>query len=288
MAETRLHITDYAPRHRDALLRLSYYSRWTHQHLDWYKPRQWLDEAAGQVFLAWQGERLVGYLGLSPPLHGSAWIRLLGIREGHIPAPIIRELWQSAQAERLRCGAASLSLLMSSQWLSGYARQLGFGCLDSIITLGWSGDRLPAPPPSPVKIVPVRAEDLPAIVQIDHLAFQPPWQMRSADLKQAYRISANTTAAMLDGETVGYQMSTRHQGSGHLARLAVTPAHQGKRIGTALLHELLGKFNRQGIYLVTVNTQQNNPWSQRLYRHFGFFRNGFDLEVWHKTLEGSA
>lgn len=245
---------------------------------------QWLDDEAGSVFLAWQGERLVGYMGLSAALNGSSWIRLLGIEDGVVPAPIIQELWHSAQAQRLQLGVSTVAILMTSSWLSAYVRQLGFACLDSIITLGCIGDEPPAPPISPVNVAPARAEDLPDIAQIDHLAFYPPWQMTQYDLWQAFRISTRTTIAMLAGEIAGYQISTQQQESGHLARLAVAPAYQGMQIGSTLLHELLREFNQAGIHSVTVNTQQSNHSSQRLYRNYGFFRSGLDHEVWHKTL----
>lgn len=284
MLRTRLHITAYAPRHRSELLDLSCRSRWMHQHLDWHAPRQWIEAGAGHVLLAWRDERLVGCLGLSPAVNGACWIRLLGIGEGFIPAPIIEELWGSVEA-RLRSGV-SVMLLMASPWLNAYARQLEFACLERIITLSRVGDKLPAAPLSPVKVRSARAVDLPRIARIDGLAFAPPWQMAADELRQAFRISSQTTVALLGGDIVGYQMSSRHQESGHLARLAVTPAHQGRRIGAALLHEGLREFNRQGVHSVTVNTQRRNQASQCLYQRFGFCRNGFDLEVWHKTLDG--
>ena len=284
MLRTRLHITAYEPRRRADLLNLSYYSRWTHQHLDWHKMSQWLDDEAGPVFLAWQGERLVGYLGLSAALNGSSWIRLLGIEDGAVPAPIIQELWHRAQAQRLRLGISTVAILLTNSWLSAYVRQLGFTCLDRIITLGHIGGELPAAPISSVKVAPAGAEDLPGIAQIDHLAFYPPWQMTQYDLRRAFRISTRTTIAVLDGEIAGYQISTQQQENVHLARLAVAPACQGMQIGSMLLHELLREFNQAGIHSVTVNTQQSNRSSQRLYRNYGFFRRGFDHEVWRKTL----
>jgi len=89
---------------------------------------------------------------------------------------------------------------------------------------------------------------------------------------------------MFENEVVGYQISTRHRAMGHLARLAVIPNRQGKRVGSMLLHDLLSKFDKRGIKSVTVNTQNSNQSSQRLYNHYGFERNGFDLAVWQKDI----
>jgi ribosomal protein S18 acetylase RimI-like enzyme len=62
--------------------------------------------------------------------------------------------------------------------------------------------------------------------------------------------------------------------------LAVLPDMQGKRIGAVLLDNLISKFNRRGVRSLTVNTQQSNIRSQRLYARYGFHRNGFDLPIW--------
>ena len=43
---------------------------------------------------------------------------------------------------------------------------------------------------------------------------------------------------------------------------------------------MLRHFWRRGVYGVTVNTQDSNLASQRLYAKFGFARTGYDLPVW--------
>ena len=101
----------------------------------------------------------------------------------------------------------------------------------------------------------------------------------------AFRIAASATIAVLDDEVAGYQISTRHRVAGHLARLAVLPNRQGNRIGSMLLHNLLNKFDARGIKSVTVNTQVSNTSSQKLYTHYGFEHNGFDLAVWQKDVK---
>jgi len=280
-----IHITLYERQHRNELLNLSYYSHWTHKHLDWYKTGQWIDRDDGIIYLAWQGEILVGYIALSLPLHGASWVRLLGIRDNCVPRPIVKQLWTAAEAHGLRLGVNRFAILMVTHWLAAYVGDLGFDYLEDIVTLNRSSHVLPPEPTSPVKIYSANSDDLPDIVRVDHLAFRPPWQMTQQDLWQAFRISASATVAILDDEVVGYQISTRNRALGHLARLAVMPNRQGKRVGSMLLYELLSKFDRRGIKSVTVNTQISNESSHRLYSHYGFQHNGFDLAVWQKDIE---
>jgi [ribosomal protein S18]-alanine N-acetyltransferase len=284
MQQTQLQITLYERQHRNELLNLTYYSQWTHKHLDWYKTGQWIDSEQGITYLAWQDDKLVGYIAMSLPLHGASWVRLLGIRDGCVPRPIIEQLWQTAEAHCLRLGVNRFAVLMVTNWLAAYIGGLGFDYLEDIVTLHRTSRILPAEPVSPVKVYSANPEDLSLITRVDHLAFRPPWQMTYRDLWQAYRISASATVAILDEEIVGYQISTRNRAVGHLARLAVMPNRQGKRIGSILLYELLSKLDRRGIKTVTVNTQTSNESSHRLYSHYGFHHNGFDLAVWQKDV----
>jgi|GEM_PF-682410 len=285
MLQTQLQITPYERQYRNELLNLSYYSQWTHKHLDWYKTGQWIDREECIIFLAWEDEKLVGYIGLSLPLHGASWIRILGVRDGYVPRPIIEEMWRAVESYCLQIGINKFAVLMVTHWLSAYMGSLGFNYLEDIVTLNRTSQLLPPPPDSPVKVYSANSEDLPMITRVDHLAFHPPWQMTRNDLWQAFRISASSTVAVLENEIVGYQISTRNRAVGHLARLAVLPNRQGERIGSMLLYELLNKFDRRGIKSVTVNTQVSNASSHRLYAHYGFQHNGFDLAVWQKDIK---
>lgn len=284
MMQATLHVTPYERQHRDALLNLSYYSQWTHKHLDWYKVGQWIDRDEGVTYLAWDDDKLVGYLALSLPLNGASWIRLLGIRDDYTPRPIIQQLWQNAESHALRLGVNRFAVLMVTNWLAMYLGDMGFTFTEDIVTLNRVGDDLPMPPESDVKVYNASADDIDYITRIDQLAFGPPWQMSQGDIWQAFRIAASATIATLDDEIVGYQISTRHRASGHLARLAVLPNRQGNRIGAMLVSDLLNKFVKRGIKSVTVNTQFSNISSQRLYQRYGFTRNGFDLAVWQKEI----
>ncbi len=284
MLQTKLTITPYERQYRNPLLNLSYYSQWTHKHLDWYKSGQWIDREDGTIFLAWQDDKLVGYIGLSKPLNQSSWIRLLGVHDDVSPAPVIRELWQAVEDHGRTLGIKTFAALMVTKWLESYMPDIGFTYLEDIVTLNRTGHKLPSQPLSPVKVYSANAEDLTEITRIDHEAFDPPWQMSRQDLWQAFRISASSTVAIFDDEIIGYQISTRHRAAGHLARIAVSPANQGKRVGSILLYDLLSKFDKRGIKSVTVNTQDSNVSSHRLYNHYGFVRNGFDLGVWLKNI----
>lgn len=287
MLGTRLRIAPYERQYRSAVLDLSFYSHWTHKHLDWHSTGQWLDNERGPVFLAWHGAELAGYIGLSRPIDGCSWIRLLGISDGRMPGQIIGDLWRGAQAQCPRAAIRSVAILGTVNWLPAYIRRLAFDLGDDIITMSHIGSRLPAAPATVATIRPAEIGDIPRLCEIDRLAFAPHWRMNRNDFRQALRIAAVATVAIRGARVVAYQFSTRNEDAGHLARLAVDPAHQRRGIASLLLYRLLEELRRLRVESITVNTQASNRPSQYLYQRFGFFRNGYDLELWRKSITTS-
>ena len=281
---TGFYIAPYERKDRSKLLNLLFYSRRVHTHLDWYRAGQWLDHHDSVVYVAWanskQHHKLLGVMGLAAPLNGASWLRIAAIEDSTDPKSILSPLWGTLQAHLHAQGAEVFAALIMNHWLDPQMRPLGFNYLEDVVTLQRSGHALPAPPATNVHIRHAYLEHLPEIVRIDHAAFSPPWQLSRDELRQSQRQAASCTLAQINGYYVGYQISTRHNTSAHLARLAVAPGYQGQRIGAALLHHLIDNFNQRGVDSITVNTQTSNRNSQRLYQRYGFRRNGFDLPIW--------
>jgi ribosomal protein S18 acetylase RimI-like enzyme len=85
----------------------------------------------------------------------------------------------------------------------------------------------------------------------------------------------------LDGKIVAYQMSSSTGFYAHLARLAVRPDIQRRRIGFRLVQNLLDHFLLQhNCWGVTLNTQHDNTSSLALYRHIGFRETGERFPVY--------
>ncbi len=284
MLGTRLKISAYERRHRSALLDLAWYSQWAHKHLDWHTTSQWLDGEFGIVLLAWHGDQLIGYIGISLPVQGWSWIRLLGIRDGRMPGLVLRELLDAAEARCGALGAGNIVILKITNWLHSYLRELGFLFDEDVITMSHIGSALPPKPAVPARIRAAEAQDVEDMALIDRLAFDPPWQLTEYDMRQAFRIAASATVAQLDDQLIAYQLSTRQDEGGHIARLAVRPANRRSRIASALMHDVVADFLSRNLTKLSVNTQKSNLPSQRLYEGFGFFRNGNDIELWRKQL----
>lgn len=274
-------VVPYTRRHRYAARDLIFRSYRVHTHLDWHETDDWLDTESYPVRLAWEGERLVGLIGMSKPLNGTCWIRIGVVSDYGDATRVMAALWNEVAQELREQGVHTVAILVSRDWILTHLRTLGFSPVEEIVTM--ERPRLPilnVDPPEDISIRLVRSDEIDALTRVDQAAFDPPWQTDRADIRQAEKISALGTAAVADDTVVAYALATVFIDGAHLARLAVTPAMQGRGIASALISDLLKRFARRSIFNMTVNTQGSNLRSQHVYKRFGFARNGYDLPVW--------
>jgi [ribosomal protein S18]-alanine N-acetyltransferase len=127
-----------------------------------------------------------------------------------------------------------------------------------------------------VRVRPVEAVDLPAVLAVDHACFDPQWNKDEGIIGPAIFEVPYFVVVEIDGAVVGYAFATTHFGGRlvHLVRIAVHPAHQGQAIGVRLLAEITAYARAIGASSLTLNTQANNTGAQRLYEWFGFRRTG--------------
>ncbi len=277
-------IVPYERRYRSEVRDLLYGSYRSHSHLDWHDTDFWLDRMEAPLRLARIDGRLVGLMATSEPLNDTCWLRLAAVADDMQPAPVLHALWSALRPELIDLGIRQAAILILRDWIVRHLPELGFSYAEDIVTLRRTAQTLqPADEPS-VTVRMAHPQDLDRIAEIDQAAFTPPWQLSLYELRQADRVAAISTVAVADDVVLGYELTTLHLESAHLARLAVHPDAQRHGVGATLLHDLIGRVNRRGIRGITVNTQSSNIRSQHLYQRFGFERNGYDLPVWMANL----
>jgi ribosomal-protein-alanine N-acetyltransferase len=268
------------------LRNLTFYNFHIHSHLDWQTVYEYLQSDPGNVWVAARRGRVVAVIGISQPVGGACWIRLMAVDDDEDPAEILDSLWKTA-TDDLRAKARTVALLVMQDWTYDWARTVGFRYMEKIVTLHRS---LKEPPPVEppldrrVPVYPLEYEDLRAVHAVDDAAFAAPWRLTRSELRLGMRVSTYSTLVLLNNTIVGYQISTTHGMNGHLARLGVAPTCQGRGIGGELVYNMVSHFLNRRVSSLSVNTQETNLRSQRLYQRFGFVRNGYDLPVWHYKL----
>jgi ribosomal-protein-alanine N-acetyltransferase len=193
--------------------------------------------------------------------------------------PVLHTLRETSPASDPSPAIVSLAL---RDWFEDLLKRQGFVHHQDIVVFLY--DREPPPPveiEGGIRLREMKDDDLPAVQQIDRLAFEPIWRLSLDDLRFASGRSSYCTVAERDGQVIAYTMSSSTPTYAHLARLAVHPQFQGRRLGFALVQDLLDQFlNHRNAWGVTLNTQHDNHSSLALYHRVGFRETGERFPVY--------
>lgn len=250
-----------------------------HRHLDWHPPIEWLGKQP--FWLAEDNELISATLALPPDPPGIAWVRLFACAAGVNPMNVWEQLFNRCledPALETRTIIASLAL---SDWFSSLLRRSGFEHHQDIVGLEREVEvDSPNLKPNPELFVRLmEPDDLPVVAAIDQEAFEPIWQNSLTQVEQSYDLAGIATVAEWDEGIVGFQISTVNMFSAHLARLAVNPELQGRKVGTTLLHDLVQRCRGERLWQITINTQDDNHASLALYGKVGFELSGEKFPV---------
>jgi ribosomal-protein-alanine N-acetyltransferase len=268
--------------------------------LDWWTPYEWLHSDAFMI-----GSTLdqvdAGLLAvpvsftqinaLNSAQSPMAWLRWCAVSEGVSASHALRGLFQHSEAQWCVAGIHDVYCIIEPvHWLIAYLRDAGYGRDDDVITMlcrDSSEAASPARTLTHVRVRPARGQDLDAIGEVDHSAFDEQWHYPRFVLQRALTTSAYFSVAEQDGQIVGYQFANCYDVDAHITRLAVRADRQGRGIGALLLQDVLATLRSDfGVRLITLNTQASNSVSQRLYSRFGFEALQPSLRVMRKRLLG--
>jgi ribosomal protein S18 acetylase RimI-like enzyme len=285
MDEIDFKIHTALPADRSRLANLIHFGTYTHQHLDWKPPLDWIGSKPYLVIE--QGGDIAATLACPPELPEIAWIRLFAVSSLIDVRDAWNLLWSAAAKEIVQIGKIHVAAISLQSWFNNLLEASEFDYTDDVVILMWERSMpLPKPSPTNIDIRPMLPEDLDLITEIDHDAFETVWKNSAESLALAFEQASQASVAELGDEMVGYQYSTSSMMGGHLARLAVKKKMQGKGIGYLLVHQLLSQFSRQGVQHVTVNTQKNNTASLGLYAKAGFNLTGESYRVYQHIIDG--
>jgi ribosomal-protein-alanine N-acetyltransferase len=250
-----------------------------HRHLDWRSPLDWL--GAPFYWALDDGQQITAALACPPEVDGIAWVRLFVYSSSWSAENAWHVLWQTAHPEIAQAGGARVAVIAMQTWFQQVLYTSGFENRQSIVMLEWHGIQPRAAREAEgIRIRQMTESDLPEVARVDAEAFSPLWQNSEETLRRAYRQSLIAAVAEAEAGLVGYQISTGGGQRAHLARLAVSPAAQGRGVGGALVSDLLTKLVNNGVYKLSVNTQSDNLVSLRLYQRMGFVRTGEQYPVY--------
>lgn len=249
-----------------------------HRNLDWRPLMEWVDQPP--FLLRIMNQKLTALFSCAPDPEGIAWIHAFIVDQwsGHLDT-----IWFSLLEPALSVLSETRSRIYSvclSNWCSRLLKSSGFSLFQNIVVLQWS-KILPLPTviPPEVMIRPMQPADLDQVAEVDKQAFEDAWVISRTSLQRAYLQSSHASVAEIDEQIIGYELSNANHLSAHLTRLAVLPQLTRQNIGYALTAQMLEYFTRQGIWQITVNTQDNNRASLSLYKKMGFYQTSDTFPV---------
>lgn len=209
---------------------------------------------------------------LSVQLRPGAVARIVAAAVGddqHVPHCLKLLLAHAEQGVR-QMGGRALVQVGYAPWLTDTLLERGFVRRGWVISYGWESQPIALAGNMEVMVRPARPTDLPELLALDQRAFGPVWRKDQPEIESALTSSFAFSVATWQERIVGYQWSERFDQQGHLTRLAVHPDWEGRGVGTRLLTEAILAMSRAGITWITLNTQEDNHRSRRLYERYGF------------------
>ena len=264
-----MNIRSATEKDRQSLANLIHYEVYVHRHLDWRLPMDWIGK--NPCLIAERDGHLQAALICPPDPPEIAWIRLFAVSQEVALDEAWNILWAGAQKKLDGQACPPTAAIVLRPWFQALLEQNGFAQIQEIISLSWDRSRQISFRPLPHYLIrTMKDNDLRSVHQLDTDAFGPLWRISLDTLSSAYQQSCVATVVEIDGKLIGYQISTSGPLGGHLARLAVLPSHQGGGIGSALVNDVINRFEQRGAVRVTVNTQRDNLSSLSVYVKAGF------------------
>lgn len=252
-------------------------------NLDWFPPSERFNEPG--CFAIIEDHRIKALLAATRESPAAAWLRFFHAERNGQHEQYFNALSSQVKIVLKDMGAQSLFSLAPYDWLEQMLSSEGFKPIDKIVTLQRNfSDANHSSTNRQLIIREMTYRDMAAVEAIDVAAFDTAWQLKHESLTKTYHLSASHSVALLDGEIVGYQMSTSAFDSVHLARLAVDPRWQRRGVGRLLIEDMLETFSAIGIKSFSVNTQASNIQSLSLYHSLGFEDEERDILVMSLSL----
>ena len=274
MINVSLQVRRAVSQDHDQIANLIYYESYSHRHLDWHSPLEWI--GSPNYWVREEDGRITAALACPEDPPHVAWIRFFGYHQFLSAPQAWHPLWEMARNEVTSANTQTyVAAIVVKQWFQSLLLSSGFELKQNIVLLELRNENIRSfSAPHGIRIRPMHDADMPDVAKVDLAAFGQFWHNTEITLQRARLQCASATVAEDDSGVIGYQLSTKNPLGAHLARLGVKPETQGRGIGFALVSHLIHTLGASQLGRLSVNTQADNAASLALYKKLGFIHTG--------------
>lgn len=135
-----------------------------------------------------------------------------------------------------------------------------------------------------VTILPMTAEHIQAVAQLEAACFSDPWPLSAVESELENELSY-WLVAMADDKVVGYVGSQSVLGEADIMNVAVSADCRRMGIGAALLERLQQDLTKVGVSKLTLEVRASNVPAISLYHRLGYVQVGRRPGYYHHPKE---
>ncbi len=128
---------------------------------------------------------------------------------------------------------------------------------------------------------------IPEILKIEKACFTTPWS-EFAFLNELQKPYAISRVALLDNKLVGYVCANSILNEAHILNLAVHPEYRRRKIGTALMYDIMNLLKKRGCRFIFLEVRVSSFGARKFYEHFGFKVVGLRKDYYESPKEDAA
>ncbi|MCM3705358.1 MULTISPECIES: ribosomal protein S18-alanine N-acetyltransferase [Cytobacillus] len=116
-------------------------------------------------------------------------------------------------------------------------------------------------------------EDIDDILEIEHKSFATPWSREAFFNELNHNQFALYVVLEEENKVIGYCGAWIVVDEAHITNVALLPEYRGRKLGEALMRQLMELASEKGAITMTLEVRVSNFTAQSLYRKLGF-QNG--------------
>lgn len=116
-------------------------------------------------------------------------------------------------------------------------------------------------------------EDIDDVLEIEHKSFATPWSREAFFNELTHNQFALYVVLEEDNKVIGYCGAWIVVDEAHITNVALLPEYRGRKLGEALMRQLMELASEKGAITMTLEVRVSNFTAQSLYRKLGF-QNG--------------